>query len=386
VTELLLRPLADAFLQVGVPVALLVAAAAWAQVRYGARALDVLVRHRRAAPALGAAVGVTPGCGGAILAVGLYLKGRASYGTAVAALTATMGDASFVLLAVDLRVGLLVHGALLVAGVVTGYAVDALGWDPRRGREPALATSALSADGAPSPGTPHGLPPAAAAAFSVPCDDAAAARRPVLAGLPAAPALLWLLTAGGALLAAPAALGRLDPLALPALAAGLDLWVVIGVLGFVACLVVFLQSGCRLRDDGEHVPADVPTALRHGAVELAFVVFWVSVAFVALAVLEAVLPWDGGALPLLGLTGVLVGVAVAVVPGCGTQIAFTGLWASGALPLPALLANAVAQDGDALLPMLARDRRAAVLHDRSHLAAGARRRHAGAARAVAPIR
>ena len=67
------------------------------------------------------------------------------------------------------------------------------------------------------------------------------------------------------------------------------------------------------------------------------------------------------ALALAGVTGVLIGVAVALVPGCGVQIAFTGLYAAGALPLPALMANAVAQDGDALLPMLAQDRRTALV-------------------------
>lgn len=49
------------------------------------------------------------------------------------------------------------------------------------------------------------------------------------------------------------------------------------------------------------------------------------------------------------------------MPGCGTQIAFTGLFVAGAMPLPTLLTNAVAQDGDGLLPMLALDRRAALV-------------------------
>jgi hypothetical protein len=63
-------------------------------------------------------------------------------------------------------------------------------------------------------------------------------------------------------------------------------------------------------------------------------------------------PVDASALQLAGLAAVLVGVLVAVIPGCGTQIAFTGLYVAGALPLPGLLANAVAQDGDASLLVL----------------------------------
>ena len=355
--DLVLRPLADAFLQVGVPVALLVAAAAWAQVRYGTRALDVLVRHRRAAPALGALLGMSPGCAGAILCVGMYLRRRASYGTAVAALTATMGDASFVVLAVDLRVGLLVHGVLLVAGLVTGYLVDAVGLDPRRA---AVRAPALAADRA-------GARPALLAAFAAPDDDAVrpapTAAPPTVAttaGLPPAQALLWLATAVGSLLAVPAALSLVDPAQLALPTSGVDLWLLVGLAGFAACTLVFVRAGCRLSDDGEQLPRTLPPALAHGAVETAFVVFWVGVALVALSVAGAVLPVDSGALPLAGAAGVLLGVVVALVPGCGTQIAFTGLFAAGGLPLPTLLANAVAQDGDALLPVLARDRRAAV--------------------------
>jgi hypothetical protein len=349
--ELLLRPLADAFLQVGVAVAVLVAAVAWAQVRYGTRALDLLVRHRRAAPAVGALLGVLPGCGGAVLAAGLYLKRRASYGTAVAALTATMGDASFVLLAVDLRTGLVVHGVLLVTGLLTGYAVDALALDPRRERVLVGAASRPARPG------PSGGP------FTTPRDGAVATHAPdgtAVVGLPASAALLWLAVAGGSVLALPAALGLLDPLSLEAATGGVDLWLAVGVLGFLTCAVVFVRSGCRLRDDGDEPPSTAPEALAHGAVEIAFVVFWVAVAFVAVAVLGAATPVDGDVLPLLGVAGVVVGVLVALVPGCGTQIAFTGLYATGVLPMPALLANAVAQDGDALLPMLAQDRRAAL--------------------------
>jgi len=358
VEELLLRPLADAFLQVGVAVAVLAAVVAWARVRFGGRGLDVLVRHRRAAPAVGALLGVTPGCGGAILAAGLYLKGRASYGTAVAALTATMGDASFVLIAVDPQLAVVVHGLLLAVGTVTGYAVDAVGLDPRA-RRSAPALAAHEPVGAATAGT--GLP-TAAVAFSPPRAEAPPAVRPTgRQRLPLPHALLWLTALVGALLAVPAAFALFDPVSAPVRLLGVDLWLAVGVAGFAACTWLFAASGFRLRHEDDEVPAELSAALSHGAVETAFVVFWVSVAFVAFELFSAVSPWDGSSLALAGLVGVLVGAAVALIPGCGTQIAFTGLYAAGALPLPALLANAVAQDGDALLPMLAHDRRAAVV-------------------------
>ncbi|MCW2816498.1 MAG: hypothetical protein JWN84_3953, partial [Nocardioides sp.] len=143
-TELLLRPLADAFMQVGVFIALLSAPFGWARWRHGARLDALLVRHRALAPLLAAALTMPPGCGGAIIVMALYARGAVSFGAAVAALVATMGDASWVLLAGDPLLTVQLKALLLVTGAATGYAVDALGIAPRR-RCDAAAVDAVPA-------------------------------------------------------------------------------------------------------------------------------------------------------------------------------------------------------------------------------------------------
>ena len=65
--ELLLRPLADAFMQVGVFVAPMLALVGYAQYRTRDRITRFLAARWRTAPLVGAVLGVTPGCGGAIL-------------------------------------------------------------------------------------------------------------------------------------------------------------------------------------------------------------------------------------------------------------------------------------------------------------------------------
>lgn len=399
VTDLLLRPAADAFLTVGVPVAVLAAVAAWARVRYGDRMTAAVERHARLGPALGAVMGAVPGCGTAIAVVLLWVRGHVSYGTAVAALTATMGDAAFVVIAADPRLALVLHGCLLVAGVLTGYAVDGVRYDARsatrgsqerapqdrasQGRVREDAASGGADPGgccgprrrrAPSPAAPRPEPaPAPAPASPTPAllrearprrtvawpTPALAGGVPVALPIPPVHAALWLLAAAGTLLAVPAAVPVLGAPALVPLP-GVDPWLVVGVAGVLACTAVVVRSGCRFGDDGAQRPATVAAALSHGAVETAFVTTWVAAAFVAQSALTAATGFDGSALPLAGAVGVALAVAVGLLPGCGTQIAFTGLYVTGALPFPALLANAVAQDGDALLPLLALDRAAAV--------------------------
>ena len=53
-------------------------------------------------------LGALPGCGGAIIVLTQYSRGKASFGSVVAALTATMGDAAFLLIAREPVTGLII--------------------------------------------------------------------------------------------------------------------------------------------------------------------------------------------------------------------------------------------------------------------------------------
>ncbi len=60
-----------------------------------------------------------------------------------------------------------------------------------------------------------------------------------------------------------------------------------------------------------------------------------------------------------GLTSVFIGVLVGIIPGCGPQVIFVSLYLRGMFPFAALLANGISQDGDALFPLIAMDRKSA---------------------------
>ena len=69
-------------------------------------------------------LGALPGCGGAIIVVTQFIQGRISFGALVAVLTATMGDAAFLLLSKEPSTGILVFGITCATGIATGYFVD----------------------------------------------------------------------------------------------------------------------------------------------------------------------------------------------------------------------------------------------------------------------
>src|SRR3712207_2168305 len=158
-TELLVRPLADAFMQVGVFMALLVGPFGYARYRWGHHLDSALVRHRRSGPVVAAALTMPPGCGGAIIVMALYARGAVSYGAAIAALVATMGDASWVLLAAEPVLTVQLKLLLFATGVASGYLVDAWGLSPRR-RAPGSEDAWAVSDG-PTRGPLPAVPPMA---------------------------------------------------------------------------------------------------------------------------------------------------------------------------------------------------------------------------------
>jgi hypothetical protein len=151
-----------------------------------------------------------------------------------------------------------------------------------------------------------------------------------------------------------------------------NLGLVLGTVGTVLSIGLML-AGKKLFANDTHEEAEqkigsLKETLIHSAQETAFVISWV---FVGLLTYELMVlgigRGDYAAGELLiervlltaGLVAVVIGGLVGLIPGCGPQIIFVTLFTRGLLPFAALLANAISQDGDAIFPLLALDRRSA---------------------------
>jgi hypothetical protein len=344
--ELLLRPLADAFLQVGVYVAVAVTGFDWLRARFGDRITGGLSGGRRWGPLAGALLGLTPGCGGAILLMPLYVQGRVSFGTVVAALVATMGDSSWVIIAGDPALALRLHLLLFAAGLGTGYAVEV--WRARASGRSGVPAVPVAVSALPVPAV------ARAAGVAAPATPAPATPAP---GARILTVVFWTTCLPAAVLSVAVLAGGPGVAGAPG---GVDLSLLLGTAGCLAAAALFLAGGGRRPPDHPGRSGAVSFALRHGAGEAAFVTVWVAVAFLAWEAFSEASGFDGSQLVLLGVTGVLVGAVVGLIPGCAVHIVFTGLYLGGGLPLATLVANAVSQDGDALIPLAAMRPRSAL--------------------------
>lgn len=321
----------DAFLQVTVFVAASLAIVYALEAAFAFDIGELLKRTRHWQGLFAAILGALPGCGGAIIVVTQYTRGYVSFGSVVAVLIATMGDAAFLLLAREPATAGLIFGLSLVTGWATGYAVDRIhGSDFLRCAEGAGICPAFL------PGTvedARGLTPAERA----------------WAGL----------VAGGLLVGVFVAL-QADFDAVTGLSGAT---MAVGLAGAVLCLAMW---GLTRTPHGKAqtcpwLRSRTSTAQRVIR-DTNFVTSWVVIGFLAY---ELGVHVAGGGIdhwlsvwaPLVPFVAILIGF----VPGCGPQIVVTSLYVTGAVPLSAQIGNSISNDGDALFPALALAPRAAVL-------------------------
>ena len=70
------------------------------------------------------ALGALPGCGGALLVITQFTTGNISFGSVVAVLTSTMGDAAFLLIASEPKTGFFIMILGFIVGLISGWVVD----------------------------------------------------------------------------------------------------------------------------------------------------------------------------------------------------------------------------------------------------------------------
>jgi len=264
---------------------------------------------------MAALLGSTPGCGGAVVVVAAYSSGHVRFGAVVATLTATMGDAAFLLIATRPDAALIVLPLSFAVGIVSGWIVDKIGG-------PEIVEVNKGA-GQIVPRIGH-----------VRLRDVAY----VILGAPA-------LVVGGAQLVQ-YEIGSIFGVPIS--------W--IALAGTAVGMFMWSFSPLHAMTN----PDDAPVT--RAAEETSFISVWVIGAYLAYEYLATFAGVDLEAAfstiaPLLPL----VAIAIGFIPGCGPQVLVTTLFINGVVPFSALIGNAISNDGDALFPAIALTPRAAVI-------------------------
>lgn len=326
--EVMFAAIADAYLQVSTFVAGTLLLFFLAERAFKFDLTTALAESGKWQVPLAAALGALPGCGGAIIVVTKYVSGRLSFGSVLATLTATMGDAAFLLLAKEPLTGFFIIGLGFAVGVVTGYIVDAIhGRDFMRPKNTDIVRHPDLSD------PEH-------EDFSNQLLD----RIWMIIFLPGL--VLGLMLAFQ--IDVDAMLGT-ENISAPA-----------SLLGFIGGMLCFgMWALPRLIPALRRSPATAEAAeedsiIRRTIADTNFVTSWVIFAFLLFEVTIHLTNLDLNALfGSVVAFAPLIAVIIGFVPGCGAQILVTTLYLSGYLPLSAQIGNAISNDGDALFPAIA---------------------------------
>ena len=304
----------DAYIQVSAFVA------ATLLIFYGAERLfhfdmgQALKGSKRWQVPIASVLGATPGCGGAIVVVAAYSSGNVSFGAVVAALTSTMGDAAFLLIATRPDAAAVVLPLSFAVGILSGWIVDAL---PAIRVEPSTKGCAYV---------------------------------PLIGRLRPRDFLFFVVFLPGIVL------GSAQLLRLPLFEAAGSLPMIVGLLGTSTGLWIWTTSPVQAMTNAGDAP------LTRMAEETSFISVWVIGAYLAYEYTVAFSGLDlallfGVVAPILPVAAILIGL----IPGCGPQVLVTTLFTNGLIPFSALIGNAISNDGDALFPAIALNPRAAVM-------------------------
>jgi hypothetical protein len=272
-------------------------------------------------------MGVLPGCGGAIVVITQFVSGKMSFGAVTAVLTATMGDAAFLLLATEPLTGLGIAALCFCVGIISGLSVYKIhGVEflrPRSQNEKLVKITTPSVNKVPKRLKIQGV---------------------LWKWLMLPSAIIGLLMAG-----------QVDVAAL----VGVSNLVLQTTGALIVLSFIFLWAATRKVTHYESIVSEdkkyqQSKIFQKVALDTNFVVSWVVVAFL---VFELTMFYGdfqlANVFKQFGAISPFIGVIIGMIPGCGPQIITTSLYLSGAIPLSVQIGNAISNDGDALFPAIA---------------------------------
>jgi hypothetical protein len=300
------------------------------------------VKHAWAHPIIGAAMGVIPGCGATIVVSSMYKNKKISFGGLFAAFIATLGEGSFVLLgasdeadvASNLTAFVTVNLVGFILGVILGYVVDVIGFGGSMGEIP----------------------------VSVAGEDCAQSAKGTTLASGFVNSVGFYILLAMAVFLAPGSIMALWGGGIAAIE-GITVWVTTALA--VLCIVYYLVFRFAYHGHCHSDNSTVRKALVGAVADIAMVVSYVFVGlFVANFIIDVLVGAEAFDAWMKSSAYIVVAIAalIGATPGCGGMIAVTVAYVTiPNFPMAALIAAAIATSGDGIFPLLAANRKDAIV-------------------------
>ena len=380
--EIIINAAQESFLHVGVLLGIVILIFGYIDYKTGGNIVDILDKNKRIQPMIGAILGIIPGCGGSIILMPLYVKNKVSFGALVATLISSMGDAAFILISSDIKAYLGVSLISFVTAIVCGYMVDILHLDEKlKLRKDKLhncdCTNHEKTD------FEKGLKIDLNAKKHIGHEENDEVdhalhhnekRNMGKLGYKFTHSIgykiFYLLIIIGLIIMISHGEGAEHAHShVHSHEEGLELSFegVISLLGLTLSIIYTALSKKYIKNSTHEVVESKILSFKemiiHSASETAFVITWIFVGYLVYDLGVMIIGGEevlNSILLVNGMITVLIGALLGVIPGCGIQVIFISLYSKGVMPFAALVANSISQDGDALFPLIAMDKKSAL--------------------------
>ena len=264
------------------------------------------------------ALGALPGCGGALLVITQFTTGNISFGSVVAVLTSTMGDAAFLLIASEPKTGFFIIILGFIVGLISGWIVDYT--------------------------HPKG--------FLLPKSLIIIKSNRNILKTNNLFKIIWAILLIPGLIIGVMMAFQIDA---NEILKNNYLQNTATLIGFIAgLLLIFFHIISSKGIIYKKTSLNGGNSFERTFLDTNFVTVWVIIAFLLFEIIIYFTAFDLKVLFSNYLIfAPLIAVLVGFIPGCGPQIIITSIYLMGVIPLSAQIGNAISNDGDALFPVLA---------------------------------
>lgn len=357
--SILISSAEETFLHVGALISISILLFGYINYKTSGKFIDLISKNKKYQPLIGSVMGVLPGCGGSIVLMPLFVKQKVSFGTIVASLISSMGDSAFLLIVSDFKSYVIISIISLITGIITGYIVDSFNLEEKldinnlyrknnKSKSCGLrseVTIHISSDEGDNNQTSKNI---------------SKLEYEIIHGI-GYKIYLALLIIGFLFMVL-----AHSNLEIPIVEVIHSLEEIIAILGIIASFIYMIISKKFVENenahDNEHKLMSLKETIIHSVSEISFVIVWI---FLAYIIYDIIILMAGGEDVLvniilgLGTFSVLAGALLGLIPGCGVQIIVMSFYLKGSFPFAALVANTISQDGDALFPLIAMNKKAA---------------------------
>ncbi len=271
-----------------------------------------LKNHQKLQVPVASLLGVLPGCGGAIIVVTNYAKGYVTFGAMVATLSATMGDAAILLIQKKPEMAVILFIISTITATITGYLIDFF-YDLRSKNKFAKPKEGLS---------------------TIPAQKSS---------LPKWLTAIWLclFIINGIFYFFPKIISH-------------NIQVDFAYIGIILTLMLWMFKNPHHLCEDSHCKTCTHGTVNKVIIETSFIISWIFIGMLTYKTIFALTNFDVAGFINANIYYVpLAAMVVGLIPGCGPQIIVTTFYINGLVPFAAQVSNAIANDGDALMPAIA---------------------------------